>query len=136
MTRLLKRMGWSVAVALLLATSIAATVYVCGLPQSITLLLSRSAAEPDSEDYAVYSAFVDGLFSSDEPGADQSLERDEVVYVAGETLENISPTSVPPLDVAALGPIDMGEDFFRQNAHTWRLQPRLQTRLRIQVGSE
>jgi hypothetical protein len=128
-------MVWALAIAaLLFAATVGAIVYVYGLPTAITSLLSRNITEPTSEDYAAYSAFVDDFFSSKRPGAEQFIGHD--VYIASETLEMKNPGSLLPLDVAALGPSDMGEDFFRQNGHTWQLQPRFHTRMRIRVDNE
>jgi hypothetical protein len=55
------------------------------------------------------------------------------VYVVGETLPMRDPGSILPLEIAALVPEDMGEDFFRQNTQSWRLQPRFHTSLRVSL---
>jgi hypothetical protein len=133
MTIRTKRLVWALAVTTaLLTVTVAAIMYVYGLPPGIASLFSRAVAEPTPEDYAVYSAFVDGFFSSNQPfRADQSINQDNVVYIVGETRQMRSPGSVLPLDVIALGPNDMGEDFFRQNTQAWHLQPRFHTRLKV-----
>ena len=41
--------------------------------------------------------------------------------------------AILPLEVAALGPEDMGQDFFRQNAKSWLLEARLRTDLKFDV---
>jgi hypothetical protein len=122
----------------LVAVTVAAIIDVNGLPPGIASLFNRGVAEPTPEDYAVYSAFLDGFFSSNQPfRADQSISQDNVVYIVGETRQTRSPGSVLPLDVAALGPNSMGDDFFRQNTQTWRLQPRFHTKWRVVlVGSD
>jgi hypothetical protein len=119
---------------LLVAAGGGAVVYVCGLPPSITPLLNRNVTEPTSEDYDAYSAFVDDFYSSKRPGAE--LFQDAVIYVESETLQMGNSGSILPLEVAVLGPNDMGENFFRQNTRTWRLQPRFHTKLRILAGGE
>lgn len=139
MTSRPKRLVWVLTVtAVLLAVTVAAIVYIYGLPPGIASFVHRAVAEPTPDDYAVYSAFVDGFFSSDQPfRADQNISPDNVVYIAGETRQMRSPGSVLPLDLVALGPNSMGEDFFRQNTQTWLLQPRFHTKLRVVlVGSD
>jgi hypothetical protein len=132
------RLAWALAlVSSLFALTVVAVVYVFGLPQVVASLLNRTVEEPATEEYAVYSAFVDGFFSSDRPGAGRSIGRDSVVYIASETLQMKNPGSILPLDVAVLGPNDMGEDFFRQNAQPWHLQPRFHARSRVLlIGGE
>jgi hypothetical protein len=108
---------------LLLAVSVA-TIYLCG-PPVITALLHRPVTGLGPEDYAVYSGFMEGFLSSNQPfKADQSINPESAVYVVGETSPKRSTDSILPLDVAVLGPEDMGEDFFRQNADSWLLEPR------------
>jgi hypothetical protein len=108
-------------------------IYLYG-PPFIASLLHRQVTEPAAEDYAVYSGFVEGFFSSNQPfKADQSISQDSVVYVVGETLPMRNADSILPLEVAALGPRDMGEDFFRQNEHSWLLQSRFRRSLRISI---
>lgn len=103
-------------------------------PPLLTSFFHRPVTEPTSEDYAVYSAFVDGFFSSSQPfKADQSMGVDSAVYVVGETSPMRHADSLLPLDVAALGPEDMGEDFFRQNTQSWLLEPRFNTTLRVSI---
>jgi|ERR1035437_5507385 hypothetical protein len=133
MTTPTKRLVWALAIAVpFFALTVVTVVHMYGLPPVIAALLSRPVTEPTSEDYAVYSAFVDGFFFSDQPfRADQSISQDSVVYIVGATLQMKSPGAILPLDVVALGPNDMGEDFFRQNTRTWRLQPRFHTRLGV-----
>jgi hypothetical protein len=133
MTTPTKRLVWALAlVTSLFAVIVVAVVYLYGLPPVIASLLNRTVREPGSEDYAVYSAFVDGFFSSNSPSrGGESIGQDGVAYVASETRQMKNPGSILPLDVAALGPSDMGEDFFRQNAQTWHLQPRFHTRSRV-----
>lgn len=137
MTVLKTFLVWSFVLAILfLAAGIAITIYLFGIPHPLAALLRRPVAEPNSEDYAVYSSFVDGFFFSEQPfRADQSINQDSVVYVVGETLSMRSPGSILPLEVVALGPDDMGEDFFRQNTQSWPLQPRFQTSLRSSIVS-
>jgi hypothetical protein len=38
-----------------------------------------------------------------------------------------------PLEVAALGPEDMGQDFFRQNAKSWHLEAQFRSHLKCNV---
>ena len=88
-----------------------------------------------SEDYAAYSGFVDDFFSSRQPfRADQSLSPDNVVLITAET-STMKNTSDPilPLEVAALGPEDMGQDFFRQNATSWHLEAQFRSHLKCAV---
>ena len=90
---------------------------------------------PSSEDYAAYSGFVDDFFSSRQPfRADQSLSPDNVVLITAET-STMKNTSDPilPLEVAALGPEDMGQDFFCQNAKSWHLEAQFRSQLKCAV---
>jgi hypothetical protein len=101
-------------------------VYVYALPPTV--------AAPSSDEYAVYSAFVDGFVFSDQPvRVDTRIALDGVVYVVDETLPIKNPGSILPLEIAALGPNDMGEDFFRENNLAWRLQPRFHARVRVSL---
>ncbi|SRR5258708_2451595 len=130
-----KRLIWASVIATpLFAATVACVVYVYGLPPVITSLLNRSVTEPASEEYAAYSAFVDDFFLSDRPfQIDRRVIQGSVVCIVGETEQMRSPGSILPLDVATLGPNEMGEDFFRQNAQTWRLHPNFHTRLRVSL---
>jgi hypothetical protein len=131
-----KRLVWTFVIAtpFLLATA-ALVIYLYGLPQPLTSFLRRPITEPMSEDYAVYSSFVDGFFSSKQPfRADQSIGPNSVVYVVGETLPMRNPGSILPLEIVALGPEDMGEDFFRQNTRSWPLQSRFNTSLSTAIA--
>jgi hypothetical protein len=136
MAILTKRLVWTLAVAALLALIAAACVY--RPPPTIASWFNRAVAEPRAADYAVYSAVVDGFFSSNQPfREDQTIRPDSVVYIERETQQMRSSGSVLPLEVVALGPNDMGEDFFRQNTQTWPLHPRFHTKLRVVlVGSD
>jgi hypothetical protein len=134
MTTPTKRLVWTLAlVTSLFAVTVVTVMYVYGLPTVVASLLNRNVQEPAAEDYAVYSAFADGLFSSNQPGVDRHISQNSVVYIASETRPMKNPGSILPLDVAVLGPNDMGEDFFRQNAQAWRLQPRFHARQRVSL---
>lgn len=130
-----KRLVWGLLmVTPFLAAVAVLTIYLYG-PPFMTSFLHRPVTEPTADDYAVYSGFVDGFFSSSQPfKGDQSIGPDSVVYVDGETWPVRHVDSILALDVAALGPEDMGSDFFRQNAHSWPLEPRFHTRLRISIA--
>jgi hypothetical protein len=96
---------------------------------------NRPIVAPSSEDYAAYSAFLDDFFSSTQPfRADQSISPDNIVFIVAET-STMKNTSVPilPLQVAALGPEDMGQDFFRQNSRLWYLEPQFRSHLACAV---
>jgi hypothetical protein len=127
------RIWASVTRAALLLAATVATIYLCA-PPVITAVLHRPVTELGAEDYAVYSGFVEGFLSSNQPfKADQSISPDSAVYVVGETLPIRNADSILPLDVAVLGPEEMGEDFFRQNARSWLLQPRFHISRRISI---
>ncbi|HYL15654.1 MAG TPA: hypothetical protein VEV41_21650 [Terriglobales bacterium] len=127
-----KRLAWALASTTPLALVILVAIfYVYGTPSFVATLLNRPVTEPTAEEYAVYSAFVDGLFSSGLPfRADQSING--TVCVMNETIPIKNPGYVP-LDAAVLGPSDMGEDFFRQNTQTWPLQRRFRASLRVSL---
>ena len=77
---------------------------------------------PSSEDYAAYSGSVDDFFSSRQPfRAHPSLSPDNAVLITAETA-TMKNTPDPILPFAALGPEDMGQDFFCQNAKSWHLE--------------
>jgi hypothetical protein len=122
----------AIVAPLLIAATLTA-IFLYGLP-FIASWLHRPVTEPTAEDYAVYSAFIDGFFSSNQPfKADQIINPDSVVYVAGDTLPVRSAGSILPLDIAALGPEEMGEDYFHQNVDRWVLEPRFRTSLRVSI---
>jgi hypothetical protein len=101
-------------------------LYGNGPDGMLNLLFRRPVSEPTTEEYAVYSAFLDKFFSSDQPfRADQTIGPNNVIFVVGETvrMENES-APLLPLQVAALGSADAGDDFFRQNTRAWPLKPR------------
>src|SRR5215467_5769442 len=134
MTGPTRRLVWRLAIVAPLLIAATLTALFLYAPPLIASWLHRAVTEPTAEDYAVYSAFVDGFFSSNQPfKADQIIGPDSVVYVAGETLPVRSLGSILPLDIAALGPEDMGEDYFRQNVDRWVLEPRFRTRLRVSI---
>lgn len=59
-----------------------ATLYSYGGLPLIIKIVDRPVGEPTAEDYAVYSAFIDGFFSSDQPfRMDQQIGPNSVVYV-------------------------------------------------------
>ena len=95
----------------------------------------RPLVPPTSEDYAAYSAFVNDFFSSKQPfRADQSIGPNNIVLLVSETLTIKNPSDpILPLGVVALGPEDMGVDFFRQNAKSWQLEARFLTHLKCIV---
>src|SRR5215813_10714398 len=105
MTGPTRRLVWRLAIlAPLLIAATSTAIFQYGLP-FIASWLHRPVTEPMAEDYAVYSAFLDGFFSSNQPfKADQIIGPDSVVYVVGETLPIRSPGSILPLDIVALGP--------------------------------
>lgn len=87
---------------------------------SIVLILFRSSPRaadrtitaPSAEEYAVWSAFLDDFFH----GNGSSV-------VSCDTLQMQNPGAVLPLDVAALVPDEIGNEFFRRSAKSWHLQP-------------
>jgi hypothetical protein len=135
MHRNLKKMMWLFAATTTVALVVGLVLYSRGLLPIHPFWWQRPVMALSSEDYAAYSGFVDDFFSSRQPfRADQSISPDNIVYIAAETL-TMKNTSDPilPLEVAALGPEDMGEDFFRQNAKSWPLEARLCTELKFDV---
>jgi len=106
----------------------------------VTWLLSRPTTGLSERDYAVYSGFIDGFFFTETPAGhlrnDLVRGPDNAILVADRTLQvkNAS-ADVLPLYVAALGPREMGNDFFRQNARAWRLQLLFQPDHRIVMVS-
>jgi hypothetical protein len=110
-------------------------VYSRGLLPIHPFWWQRPVVAPSSEDYAAYSGFVNDFFSSNHPfRADQSISPDDIVYIAAGTLP-MKNTSDPilPLEVAAIAPEDMGQDFYRQNAKSWLLEARFRTDLKCDV---
>jgi hypothetical protein len=130
-----KKMMWLFAATSTVALVVGLVLYSRGLLPMHPFWWERPVTAPSSEDYAAYSGFVDDFFSSRQPfRADQSISRDNIVFVASQTT-TMKNTSDPilPLEVAALGPEDMGQDFFRQNATSWRLDIEFRSHLKCIV---
>ena len=102
-----------------------------GLPLFIRIV-NRPVGPPTDEEYAVYSTFIDSLFSSDQPfRMDQQISPNSIVYILNRTyhFENLHP--LPPLlGVDAFGP---DQDFYLQNKKSWHLQPNFHTRIRLEL---
>lgn len=99
-----------------------------GLPLLIRLV-NRPVTKPTTEEYAVYSAFIDDFFSSRQPfRLDQQIGANDVVYIADETSQLESRPTLPPLlGVNAFGP---EQDFYSQNAKSLRLQSLFHSRFK------
>ena len=135
MHRNLKKMMRLFAAITTVALFVGFVLYSRGLLPIHPFWWQRHVMSPSSEDYAAYSGFVNDFFSSNQPfRTDQSISPDNILYISAETL-TMKNTSAPilPLEVAALGPEDMGQDFFRQNAKSWLLEARLRTDLKCDV---
>jgi hypothetical protein len=135
MHRTLKKMMWLFAATTSVAFIVGLVLYSRGSLAIHPFWWQRPVMAPSSEDFAAYSGFVDDFFSSHQPfRADQSISPDNILYIAAETL-TMKNTWDPilPLEVAALGPEDMGQDFFRQNAKSWLLEARFRTNLKFNV---
>jgi hypothetical protein len=138
MNRNLKRLMWLFTVATTVAVVVGFVLYSLGMLPIHPFWWQRLVMAPSSEDYDAYSGFVNDFFSPSQPfQAVQSISPDSIVLIAAETL-TMKNTSDPilPLEVAALGPEDMGQDFFRQNAKTWHLEARFHTRVKVFVGDK
>jgi hypothetical protein len=127
----------AVSSTMVIVVVVAAVGYVAyfGLPSHIVSLLMRPVTPPTNDGYAVYSAFIDNFFTTEQPfRADQSINNSNLILVADETLSFGANTSaLLPLNVVALGPADMGEDFFRQNQKHWRLAANLNARIHTKL---
>ena len=121
--RWIKRLAWTSVVTGSLGIILAVAIYAYGGLPLIIKLVNRSVSAPTAEEYAVYSDFIDSLFSSDQPfRMDLQIDPNSTVYIEDTTsyLENFRP--LPPLlGVDAFGP---GQDYHQQDATPWRLQPR------------
>jgi hypothetical protein len=138
MNRNPKRLMWVFTVATTVAVVVGFVLYSRGMLPIHPFWWQRPVMAPSSEDYDAYSGFVNDFFSpSQRFSAVQSISPDSIVLIAAETL-TMRNTSDPilPLEVAALGPEDMGQDFFRQNAKTWHLEARFHTRVKVFVGDK
>ena len=130
-----KRIAWSLLVATAVSLVVVFVLYSRGAFPIQPFWWNRPIVGPSSEDYGAYSAFVDDFFSSRQPfRADQSISPDNIVFVVAETA-TMKNTAAPilPLRVAALGPGDMGQDFFRQNSKSWPLESRFHSHLACAV---
>jgi hypothetical protein len=135
MRKNLRRLAWLLVVATTVSLVVGFVLYSQGTFPIQPFWWQRPVTAPSSEDYAAYSGFVDAFFSSRQPfRADQSVSPDNVVLITAET-STMRNTSDPilPLEVAALGPEDMGQDFFRQNAKPWLLEAQFRTQLKCAV---
>lgn len=122
-------MAWTFVVTGSLVTILVAAIYTYGGLPLIIKLVNRPVIAPTTEEYAIYSDFIDSLFSSDQPfRMDQQIGPNSIVYIEDTTsyLENSHP--LPPLlGVDAFGP---RQDYYQENNKPWRLQPRFHIRLR------
>lgn len=125
----MKRLGWILAVTGSFAAILVVVIYVYGGLPLIIKLVNRPVSAPTAEEYALYSDFIDSLFSSDQPfRMGQQIRPNSIVYIEDTTsyLENFHP--LPPLlGVDAFGP---SQDYYQENNTPWRLQPRFHTRLK------
>ena len=131
----LRRLVWLLVVATTVFLAFGFVLYSRGELPIHPFWWQRPVVAPSFEDYAAYSGFVDDFFSSRQPfRADQSISPDNVVFIAAET-STMKNTADPilPLQVAALGPEDMGQDFFRQNAKAWHLEEQFRSYLKCAV---
>jgi hypothetical protein len=109
-----------------------ATAHLYGMPSFIAALLSRPVSGLTEEDYRVYSGFVGDLFSSEHAVNIPKIGPGGTIFVAEQTISFRDRFSdFLPLGVAALGPEDMGRDFFRQNNQSWRLQPNFRSNQKL-----
>ena len=124
----------AIAGGLFLLTGIALYLYG-GLPLFIKLA-NRPVSEPTAEEYAVYSAFIDNFFASNQPfRLDEQITSESIVYIEDRTPAVENRLSLPPvLGVNAFGP---DYDFDQQNARSWPLSPRFRTHMKwalVEVG--
>jgi hypothetical protein len=90
-------------------------------------LSQRHIERPTSEEYAVYSAFIEDFLRSQKVLQTQNKEISKgIVYVTGKTMRMQNPGSILPLEVAVFDAEEMGRDFYRQNSNSWPLEPRFQ----------
>jgi len=129
MARFVKLVALSLAVVVLLLVVVVFALYLHGGLPLFIRLANRPVSEPTTEEYAVYSAFIDNLFSSDQPfRLDQEITPDSIVYIADETIRLYTSHPLPPLlGVDAFGP---DQDFYQQNVRPWRLRPSFHTRMK------
>lgn len=129
------KMMWLFAATNTVAVVVVFVLYQRGLLPIHPFWWQRPVTAPSFEDYSAYSGFVNDFFSSSLPfRADQRISPDDIVYITAETLTmKNSSDPIVPLEVAALGPEDMGQDFFRQNAKSWILETRLRTDLKFDL---
>jgi hypothetical protein len=135
MRRSLRRLTWFLAATAAIPFAVGVVLYSRGMLPILPFWWQRPITEPSSEEYAAYSGFVDDFFSSNQPfRSDQSISTDNIVFIAAETLTTRNASDpILPLQVAALGSEDTGQDFLRQNARSWRLEPRFRTHLKCEV---
>lgn len=99
-------------------------------------LYPRQPAASDAEEYAVFASFLDYFLGSNQASHQQLDERSsEAVCVVNRTSPVPNPGSILPLDVVALGPEDMGHDFYRQNSQSWKIEGPINTRFSIRLIS-
>jgi hypothetical protein len=127
---ILKKAALVVGLSICVGFAAIAVLYMYGGLPLFIKIVNRPVGSPSDEEYAVYSTFIDSLFSSDQPfRIDQQIGPDSVVYIVNRTfhLENLHPLP-PVLGVDAFGP---DQDFYQQNTKPWRLQPKFHTRIRL-----
>lgn len=132
MHRTVKGMLWVFGAATTATVALVFVLYSQGMLLVQSFWWQRPVVPPSAEDYAAYSAFVNDFFSSEQPfRMDQSIGPNNIVLLVSETSTIKNPSDpIIPLQVVALGPEDMGADFFRQNGKSWRLESKFLTHLK------
>jgi len=129
---LIRPFAWALAATGSLVCVFVVLLYLHQAPPLLIRLVNRPACEPTEEEYAVYSDFIDSLFSSDQPfRTDEQIGPDSLLYIIDETAPLRSFHRLPPvpplLGVDAFGP---DQDFYQQNARPWHLKPSFHPRMK------
>jgi hypothetical protein len=106
------------------------TLIACVLAASLFFAACKHqhVSGPSREEYTVYSAFIKELAASKQLfGSEQLGDPELALAIVDKTVvaKNDS-TAVLPLDFAAIGTEELGQDYFQQNAKSWRLEPRFE----------
>jgi hypothetical protein len=125
----IRRSAWTLVLTGGLAIILVVALYSYGGLPLLIKLVNRPVSAPTAEEYAVYSDFIDSLFSSDQPfRMDQRIGPNSVVSIEDTTTYLEDFRHLPPLlGVDAFGP---GQDYYQQNAKPWSLQPRFHPRMK------
>jgi hypothetical protein len=131
----MKRAKWGIGVLVIAGTTVGLAIYLAFGNAISARLFHERVTEPDPEEYAVFSGFLNGFFSSNRWFPFLAVDHSGLVYLENTSISMPSPGSILPLDVVALGSEEMAHDFYRKNRSSWPLRQAPESPTRIVIVS-